>query len=232
MCTVVFRVPESDADPLLLLAVRDEDPARPWNPLGASWPALPDLIGVQDRRAGGAWLAAMPGAGRLAVTLNRAGDPPVGEDEIVSRGGLALDAAAGRAPQDVERMRGFNLLVVDGPRAEVRAWDGRDLAVSRPGPGVHMLAHDGVDDPRTARIRAWLDDFRAADASVEAWLDVLARTARTPPGDDDAIIRDNRPHGWGTLSTLVCTAVVRPGSAEVRYAALRRPGSWDPLDFG
>ncbi len=38
MCTVVIRVPESGDEPTRVLAIRDEDPARPWNPLGRWWP--------------------------------------------------------------------------------------------------------------------------------------------------------------------------------------------------
>jgi uncharacterized protein with NRDE domain len=56
-----------------VLAIRDEDPDRPWSPLGRWWPeSHGGVIGVRDVRAGGAWLAADPGAGRLAVLLNRA----------------------------------------------------------------------------------------------------------------------------------------------------------------
>ena len=59
MCTVIVSVPNAPGAPTRLLAVRDEDPARPWNPLGAWWPERDDrIVGVRDVRAGGAWLAA------------------------------------------------------------------------------------------------------------------------------------------------------------------------------
>ncbi|PNA34677.1 NRDE family protein, partial [Pseudomonas sp. MPR-AND1A] len=61
MCTVIVRVPDDPRHPTRVLAVRDEDPEREWNPLGDWWPeAHPGVIGVRDVRAGGAWLAAAP----------------------------------------------------------------------------------------------------------------------------------------------------------------------------
>ncbi|WP_156761037.1 NRDE family protein [Microbacterium karelineae] len=231
MCTVVFRVPGAPTDPVLVLAVRDEDPARAWNPLGEWWPDRAGVIGVQDRRAGGAWLAAHPRRGRLAVTLNREGEPAVSPDAILSRGALALDAVDGQAPDAHDRMRGFNLLAVHGGSVEITSWDGSRFARDEVGPGTHMLAHHDVDDPRSARIAAWLDAFRAAPATIAGWTDVLARTGELDPADDRAIARDNRPHGYPTMSTLACVASVRPGRAEVRYAEFATPGAWSPLTF-
>ncbi len=97
MCTVIVHVPESPAatgEPVRLLAVRDEDPARTWDPLGEWWPEHPGVIGVRDRRAGGAWLAADPAAGRVAVILNRADVVTEPEETLGSRGHVVLDALA------------------------------------------------------------------------------------------------------------------------------------------
>ncbi|WP_370429006.1 NRDE family protein, partial [Microbacterium sp. NRRL B-14842] len=59
MCTVVIDV--EVAGSARLLAVRDEDPAREWDALGEWWPEeYPGVIGIRDRRAGGAWLAVNP----------------------------------------------------------------------------------------------------------------------------------------------------------------------------
>lgn len=229
MCTTILRIPESPSDAISLLAVRDEDPNRAWNPLGESWPELPGVIGVQDRRAGGAWLAARPAAGRLAVILNREGEPDLPEGLIASRGALPLDEVAGQPLPDPLRTRGFNLLSIAGGSATVTSWDGAELAAETLGPGTHMLAHHDVDDPRTARIARWLEAF--ADAPVDAWLDVLAESARLDPGDDRAIVRDNRPHGIPTMSTLVCAATVTPDRADVRYAEFAEPGTYSPVEF-
>lgn len=231
MCTVVIRVPLVPDEAIQLLAVRDEDPARGWDPLGPSWPDHPGVIGVRDRRAGGAWLAADPGTGRLAVILNRDGSPELPESEIVSRGELPFAALAHEGLGDVDRMRGFNLVtIVGGIGASVTSWDGSGLLRTQTlEPGTHMLAHHDVDDPRTARITHWREAFAAAP--FEEWPDLLVRTEEVGPDDDRAIIRDNRVHGWPTLTTLACLAEIRPDRADVRYAELADPGVPSPLTF-
>ncbi|GAA5033578.1 NRDE family protein [Microbacterium fluvii] len=236
MCTVIIRVPQRDGDPVRLLAVRDEDPSRPWNPLGPWWDARPEIVGVRDARAGGAWLAADGPAGRLAVLLNRADVTDRPESELVSRGSVVLDAVAGRAPAGDPRTHGFNLVDVHGSHARVTTWDGAGLTTEQLSPGTHMIAHDGVDDPATARIARWLGEF--ADTALAdgpewwmPWLAVLERSASLPSDDDRAIIRDNRRHGYPTLSLLACVAEIAPGAADVHYGELRTPGVWNRIDL-
>lgn len=233
MCTVVVHVPADPAHPVRLLAVRDEDPNRPWDPIGPWWPEThPGVVGVRDRRAGGAWLAADASLGRLAVILNRADVLP-DDAPAASRGGIVLDAVAGTAPAGAPDTHGFNLVEVDGARVRVSMWDAATLRTQELGPGTHMIAHDDVDDPRTARIVRWRDAFAAAapelDDGLAAWVALLADTTATPATDDAAIIRDNRPYGIPTLSLLVCTATIRTGGVEVAYGVLDEPGRWNPL---
>ncbi|MGO1957416.1 NRDE family protein [Microbacterium sp.] len=234
MCTVVIRVPETVGTPISLLAVRDEDPARPWNPLGRWWPDDPDVVGVQDRLAGGAWMAAR--RGRLAVTLNRHGEPDLPPERIVSRGSLAVDAAAGRPQSAPHAMRGFNLVTIADGTARVTSWDGIRMSGEEIPPGTHMLAHHDLDDPRSERITAWRDAFAGAELGAGddwylPWIDLLERTSEVGPTDDRAIVRDNRPLGYPTLSTLACVARIGPGTADVQYAEFDAPGQWAPLSF-
>jgi hypothetical protein len=230
MCTVILRVPENPAEPTRLLAVRDEDPGRAWDAPGPWWPdSHPGVLGVRDRQAGGAWLAADPARRRLAVILNRHEVPGATE----SRGTVVLDAVEGRAPV-APRTNGFNLVVVDDQGTRVTSWGGSGLRETRLGPGVHMIAHDDVDDPATPRIARWLAEFAAAaDAEDapwwDAWLRLLARTAELEPTDDRAIVRDNRPYGVPTLSLLVCAASVGADGVDVEYAELAEPGRWNPV---
>jgi len=218
-----------------VLAIRDEDPAREWDPLGAWWPeAHPGVVGVRDRRAGGAWLAADSGARRLAVLLNRADAAPFEAEAPRSRGDVVLGAVAGESPAGDPRTRAFNLVEVDAAGARVTSWDGAVLRRTELAPGTHMIAHDDVDDPATARIVRWLPDFAAADiesADLEhwsdAWLALLERTAELPPTDDRAIVRDNRAHGVPTLSLLVCAATVGAGGVNAVYGELDEPGVWN-----
>lgn len=235
MCTVVLRVPESRGEPTRVLAIRDEDPQRPWNPLGPWWPEAHDgVLGVRDVRAGGAWLAADPGTHRLAVLLNRADASTRPESELVSRGGIVLDAVAGRSPAGEPPTHGFNLVEVDPEGARVLTWDGAELRTTDLPPGTHMIAHDDVDDLGTPRIARWLGEFRDAPTAAEGdwwmpWVDVLRRSATLEPTDDRAIIRDNRPHGYPTLSLLACVASVSPDGVDVHYGELDEPGRWGGL---
>lgn len=233
MCTVVIQVPADASQPVRLLAVRDEDPSRAWDPVGPWWPeSHPGVVGVRDRRAGGAWLAADADAGRLAVILNR-GDVLPEDAPALSRGGIVLSAVAGEPPTGAPPTHGFNLVDVSSGAVRVSMWDAATLRTVDLAPGTHMIAHDDVDDPRTARIRRWLGDFAATAPELDRtdglqpWLDVLQDTTATPPTDDAAIIRDNRPHGVPTLSLLVCTASVGAGGVDLAYGALDVPGEWN-----
>lgn len=230
MCTVIVHVPDAAGSPVRLLAVRDEDPTRSWDPLGPWWPETqPGVIGVRDSRAGGAWLAADPDAGRLSVILNRADVLSEGEEPIGSRGHVVLDAVDGRMPQGRPNTHGFNLVEATGKAVTVTMWDGSSVRRVTLAPGIHMIAHDDVDDPRTARIEAWRSEFPAPvdDTWAEAWLDVLGVSAALGPDDDRAIIRDNRVHGYPTLSLLVCAATISPDGASVTYGELDNPGIWN-----
>jgi hypothetical protein len=238
MCTVIIHVPEDATAPMHVLAVRDEDPERPWDPPGPWWDDRPGVVGVHDRRAGGAWLAADSSRGRLAVLLNRADVLP---QEVVapSRGSVALDAVAGDVPAagSSPQMHGFNLVDVDGGRARVSSWDGTAVRQGILTPGTHMIAHDDVDDQTTARVVRWLPAFAAAAPAADAadwfapWLGLLRGSADAGPADDTAIVRDNRPHGYPTLSLLVCAATVRADAVDVHWAPLETPGIWNDLDW-
>jgi uncharacterized protein with NRDE domain len=237
MCTVIIRVPETADESTRILAVRDEDPGRPWNPLGRWWPEAHDgVVGVRDVRAGGAWLAADPSARRLAVLLNRADVSSRPESELVSRGGIVLDAVAGGLPESEPATHGFNLVVADPTGAQVLIWDGARLRREYLAPGTHMIAHDDVDDSATPRIVRWLDEFRATEPSSgerwwQPWMEVLERSTALESTDDRAIIRDNRPLGYPTLSLLACVASISADGIDVRYGELNEPGHWGGLDL-
>lgn len=227
MCTVVIDVAEPGGS--RLLAVRDEDPARAWDSLGKWWPEqYPGVIGIRDRRAGGAWLAVDRDARRLAVLLNRADTLEVPEDQVHTRGSLALESVAGRSPEAPLSMHGFNLLEVGPDAARVLSWDGKELSETPVPRGVHMIAHDGLDDPATARIARWLPEFRAHPARTDnweaEWIELLAASTALDPSDDAAIIRDNRPHGYPTQSLLYCLAAVDHDGVEVHEAPMSSPG--------
>jgi hypothetical protein len=116
----------------------------------------------------------------------------------------------------------------------VLTWDGVKLRTVELEPGTHMIAHDDVDDTGTPRIARWLGEFRSAEPSDEGrwwmpWVEVLERSAELPATDDRAIIRDNRPYGYPTLSLLACVASVSAGDVDVHYGELTNPGEWGGL---
>jgi hypothetical protein len=231
VCTVVIDV--ENAGSARLLAVRDEDPLRAWDSLGPWWPEdHPGVVGIRDRRAGGAWLAANPAERRLAVLLNRADVAELPDAHAVSRGSLALESVQGRSPVAPLPMHGFNLLEVGPDGARVLSWDGAELRETPIVPGTHMIAHDDLDDETTPRIMAWLPEFRALGPTADSadwtteWTALLASSAELPPEDDRAIIRDNRTHGYPTQSLLYCIASVTTEGVDVRDVALPAPARW------
>jgi hypothetical protein len=241
MCTVIITVPDDAAQPVRLLAVRDEDPGRPWDRLGAWWPDLyPGVVGIRDVRAGGAWLAANPDERRLAVLLNRhdLSDRP---DEVVrTRGSVALDSVVGRSPVDRPPTRGFNLVEVTAHTARVVYWNGLESRTVELSPGTHMIAHDDVDDPQTVRITRWLPDFRAASDLFTPdtrewwgpWLEIVERSAKLAGDDEAAIIRRQSFEGIPSYSLVICVASVGEGSLDVRDTPLTTPGRWTPEPLG
>lgn len=232
MCTLIVRVPDDEGQPVRLIAVRDEDPAREWNALGPWWPGShPGAIGVQDARAGGAWLAALPDEGRLAVLLNVGGPNP--QPGLASRGEVVLDAVARIAPDPNRRTQPYALVTVAGSSVELTLSNGSTHKTQAIEPGVHMLVNSPIiDDATFARVERWLPEFRDAtpegepDNWFEGWIGVLERSAELAPTDDAAIIRDNRPYGIGTLSLLMCSATITPESALVDYVEFGEPGAW------
>lgn len=224
----------ADAANARLLAVRDEDPQRAWDGPGDWWPdRYPGVSGIRDRRAGGAWLAVNPAERRLAVLLNRADVADVPGGTPRSRGSLVLESVSGRSPEAPLPMHGFNLLEVRPEGARALSWDGVELRETPIAPGIHMIAHDDLDDPATPRIETWLPEFRALGPAADLddwgseWTALLGASARLDPEDDRAIIRDNRPHGYPTQSLLFCTASVTPSGIVLDYRALAHAGHWD-----
>lgn len=233
MCTVIVRVPAHQSQSTRVLAIRDEDPTRPWHPLGPWWSDRPGVVGVRDARAGGAWLATSSEAGRLAVLLNVGG--PTSKPGLASRGEVVLDAVSDRIPKTPSRTQPYSLVSATGSEVTLTLSDGEDLETHRLPPGVHMLVNSATpNDNSFARVRRWLGEFRRTapdgdDADWFApWLEVLARSAALPSTDDAAIIRDNRPWGIPTLSLLFCTATVTDARVDADYVELARPGHWDP----
>ncbi|QIM16811.1 hypothetical protein G7067_11020 [Leucobacter insecticola] len=150
MCTVVVELRPGAST--RLLAVRDEDPARPWDGPGAWWPeAYPGVIGVRDRRANGAWLATAQDPARLAVILNRAPAEDSGDADprppLESRGAIVLDAVRGARVPDQPRTGPFNLVEATADSVVVTSWDGVAVHRTTLGPGYTCWRTTGSTIP-------------------------------------------------------------------------------------
>ena len=55
--------------------------------------------------------------------------------------------------------------------------------------------------------------------------------AEIGPEDDRAIIRDNRPHGYPTLTLLVCAATIGATGVSATMATLDDPGAWNDVSL-
>ena len=143
MCTAVLSV--EPGLPLLLAGVRDELADRAWDPPGRHWPQFPDLVGGQDRLAGGTWLAVSPRHGRVACVLNGRGQAAPTATRR-SRGILPLRAASGQ-PVDRSELRDldpFLLLTAEPGLAVLQGWDGRDLTERLLLAGLHFVVNSGL----------------------------------------------------------------------------------------
>jgi hypothetical protein len=242
MCTAVIEVPEKPGGAVRLLAVRDENPARAWDAPGRWWPHAPDIIGVRDRVAGGAWFAASSETGRMVLVLNRAADSPEGLPEgpspLESRGTLVLNVVTGGDVTRPPRTSNFNLVSIDDDGAQVTTWNGTELRQTMLTPGIHMIAHHDVDDTaRTPRIAHWLPEFQALAGLADhawrtQWLALLEASAQLASDDDRAIVRDNRTHGYDTRSLLYCLTESVPAANRgvqpltIDSAVFAVPGHW------
>lgn len=227
MCTVIIEVPDAPTGPVRMLAVRDEHPERAWDPPGYWWPnEHPGIIGVRDRKAGGAWLAADQDA--VSVILNRAesvaellqdGEPP-----LDSRGRIVLDSVEREPLEGRPHTESFNLVEIRDGVATVTHWDGVALAHNVLEPGVHMIAHGAINDVSSARIGQWLPEYRSLAGLPTSqwraeWIKTLELSAELGPDDDRAIIRDNTSHGYPTKSLLVCLVESEISGASITAAS-------------
>lgn len=157
-----------------------------------------------------------------------------------SRGAISLAAATGTLGDERPHTAAFNLVRAGTAGSSVTTWNGHDLTTRAIEPGVHMIAHTGLDDPQSPRIAAWLDAFRASASEADqedgaswrdAWAATLTQTARLQPTDDRAIVRDNRPLGIPTLTLYAVMAEIQPGAVRLWHALLNEPANWQGARF-
>lgn len=94
MCTLIVGRDVVAPGTVLLVANRDEDPARPSDPPGIL-SRRPRVVGGRDRRAGGTWLAVRERRAVVAILnrRDRSGEPAPAAPDRRSRGALVLEVA-------------------------------------------------------------------------------------------------------------------------------------------
>lgn len=188
MCLIAFRWQPDAAQPLIMVANRDEFHSRPTRSLGWwRWPEGP--LAGRDEQAGGTWMA-VDRRGRFAAITNFR-DPEAGSGER-SRGELPLawleaHRGAGEFARDVHAGLGqwgpFNLVFGDANELWVVGTHAKPVAVS---PGVHALSNHLLDTPWPKSIRAVqrLDNWLGVGTdNIDGLLDLLAD--RSPAADHE-----------------------------------------------
>jgi hypothetical protein len=215
MCLLLVHHRARADAPLVLLANRDEDHARGFDP-PTTWPGPDVIVAPRDRRAGGTWLG-LNASGLVVAITNR--PAPRGTD-VRSRGLLVADvlrhgdAAAADAWLAVHlrdaRYDPFNLLVVDRDRGFVLHHEspaGRESGRGTPAPrialtpGVHVLTN--LHDLDVAPVPATgLPRTGEPLAALVARLEAVAGDRETPLPGDHRICKVGRTRG------TVCSAVI------------------------
>jgi hypothetical protein len=235
MCTVILLRRPDHAFPLLVAANRDERLDRAWDPPAARWPGHPDVIGGQDRTAGGSWMALGP-TGVLAAVLNRPGSlgPAAGKR---SRGELPLMAAAAGTAEaataailalDAGQWRAFNMVIADSRQAFFLRGLGTGRPEATPLPeGLSMVTAHDPNDPTSPRTRRHLPRFRAtpppAPPDWSGWEALLADDTFDPAIGPAETLNVPPINGFGT----VCASLLGFGADGSRQWLFcpGRPGS-------
>ncbi len=221
MCTTVVSFDPDSPVPVLLLGVRDEFLDRPWLPPGRHWPARPNLVGGQDLRALGTWLAVDPAAPRVACLLNGHG-APAEPSRRSSRGELPLRLAADGEPGDLDlgRYDPFHAVCATPDSVRIWSWDGRTVSRRSLDAGLHIVVNSGLEgaaghkDEPAAQMRARIDYYRP----------LFEKAARPTPLSACA---ESAEVAWGEWLTLAGGAGIDP--ADTRALVLRRildSGQW------
>lgn len=252
MCTLVILRRPKHPWPVIIAANRDEMADRAWRAPGRHWPDREEVVAGLDLLAGGSWLG-LNDHGVVAGILNREGSlgPETGRR---SRGELVLEALdhadaaeAARALADLDptSYRSFNMVVADNRdafwlRGFGAAGPGRIEVMPVP-PGLSMITALDRNDPKSARIRAYLPRFERAappdpdsgdDGAWADWERLLASrvSEAAEAGMNEAgaagAMAIVTPSGFGTVSSslIALPAVGAEGKKPVWRFAAGRPG--------
>ncbi|HKC29375.1 MAG TPA: NRDE family protein [Jatrophihabitans sp.] len=208
MCTVVTRW--MPAEPVRILAIRDEFVSRDFDSPGAWWPAQPNIVGGRDRRAGGSWCVSDAATGVTALVLNR----PERQTGTPSRGVLPLAAVAAGArwtdEVDHRQMASFTLVLAGPSGVTAWTWDAEALRRHDLEHGTHVFTSRAfdADDVKTKRLTPLF--------ASRPWLDVVTEQL---PSDDRTALIVRHPFETDTYATVFGQLITAtPGELSISYS--------------
>jgi len=168
MCLIAWNWQPHSAQPLLLVANRDEFFARPSLPLHRWDDGL--ILAGRDLQGGGTWLG-VSADGRLAALTNFR-DPKNNRANTPSRGQLVSDFLAGTGSAadylaqlagEAHRYNPFNLLLLDGE--QLLGFESQGSRCLTLPPGVHGVSNARFDTPwpKLQRLKRGLAALPEAD---------------------------------------------------------------------
>ena len=207
MCVLLVHHRVREDAPVVLLANRDEDYARAFDP-PTRWPGPAGVVAPRDQRAGGTWLGTNA-SGLVAAITNRPTKSP--RRGVRSRGLLTADVLARTDAADARRWLSghlrattydpFNLMVLDRAAGFVVHHGAAGADWTNLAPGAHVLTN--LHDLDVAPVPAeGLPREGETLASLLARLERLAADRETPLPGDHRICKVGRTRG------TVCSAVL------------------------
>jgi hypothetical protein len=212
------------AEPIRILALRDESTARAFDDPGEWWPELPGVVGGRDRVAGGTWCANNVAAGATAMVLNRPAKR-LADAGAPSRGVLPLLAATRGTDWtdhlDITGMASFALVLATPSALTIWEYDGTRLATAELGIGTHMVTSGGAEDGKAAR---YLHRFQAAEFP-DGWRAIVE--SETPYDDPASLVVRHEAETFVYATVFGQLIETMPGALQIDYS--RSPwiaGSW------
>lgn len=223
MCVLLVQFRVRDDAPVVLLANRDEDYARAFDP-PVLWPEPFGIVAPRDRKAGGTWFG-VNRTGLVAAITNRPAPHP--REGTRSRGLLVRDALAS---PDVAAARGwleahlartsyepFNLMVLDRRAGFVLHHERDRSDLVDLAPGVHVLTNHHDLDAAPVPAEGFPRDGEPL-ADLLARLERLAGDRTTPLPGNHRICKVGRTRG--TVCSVILGLPSDPAALPIlRFAA-------------
>jgi uncharacterized protein with NRDE domain len=226
MCTLVVAARTVPELPLVIVANRDEETARPSRP-PFRWDVPRGVVGFiapRDERAGGTWLGWNDHGVFVGILNRHPGASRQLAGEPISRGAIVVDALQGSSAAEVHhamarldptRYNGFHLVYADVHGVYATIGDGRDLSQLSLGSGLTIVTERSFGATarpvsRESRVRsAWTalratlcaEATTAGPVQIERFTSLLTEHDAASPLAATCVHLEAR--GYGTRSSMV-----------------------------